>query len=125
MINETIKKMLKLVQELKNTINEDIEDIKKAKHENLLKRNEKKQEMMENIVALKAKLNESLVKSLQNNEDINVYREKVDILEEELKQLHKLNAKLASIVLPVQQMYKEIVDELTVQNGGSIFEIKA
>lgn len=125
MIDKTINEMLKLVEELKNAINEDIEDIKKAKHENLLKRNDKKQELMENIASLKVKLNVSLVESLQNNEDINGYRVKVDNLEEELKNLHKLNAKLASIVLPVQQMYKDIVEEITIQNGGSVFEIKA
>lgn len=125
MIDKTINEMLKLVEELKNAINEDIEDIKKAKHENLLKRNDKKQELMENIASLKEKLNGYLVESIQNNEDINEYRVKVDNLEEELRKLHKLNAKLASIVLPVQQMYKDIVEEIAIKNGGSVFEIKA
>lgn len=124
MIDKTIDEMLSLVAELKNSINEDIEDIKKAKHENLLKRNDRKQEIMESIVSLKEKLNSYLVNSLQKNEDINEYRTKVDNLEEQLRQLHKLNGRLASIVLPVHQMYKDIVEELTAQNGGSVFEIK-
>jgi len=51
---------------------------------------------------------------------------KVDSLEDDLKQLYELNGKLASIVLPIKQMYKEMVDDLTEQNGGgSLIDVKA
>ncbi len=124
MIDKTIDEMLNLVEKLKDAILIDIEDIKEAKHENLLTRNDIKQEMMEKIVSLKGELNSYLVQAMQNDEDVNEYRQKVDNLEDRLKELHKLNGRLASIVLPVQQMYKDIVDDLTAQNGGSVFEIK-
>ena len=49
----------------------------------------------------------------------------MDSLEIELKELYELNKKLASIVLPVQQMYKDLVSEISAANGGNIFDIKA
>ena len=64
------------------------------------------------IDALKRQLNEELVKAMQSGEDVNIYREKIDSLETDLRDLYQLNGKLASIVLPVKQMYKEMVDEL-------------
>ena len=46
-------------------------------------------------------------------------------LEIELKELYELNKKLASIVLPVQQMYKDLVEEISAADGGNFFDIKA
>ena len=37
----------------------------------------------------------------------------------------ELNKKLANIVLPIKQMYKELLDEISEQSGGQIFDIKA
>ncbi len=117
--------MIKLVNEMQNFIKEDIEDIKQAKHEELLNRNDKKQYMIEKIAAYKQQLNQEIVNQLQNGVDVNIYREKVDKLENELKELYDLNKKLALIVQPIQQMYKDIVDDLTEKNGGSLLNVKA
>ncbi len=125
MIEKTVKEMHDLVLKMQESINLDIEDIKAARNEKLLERNDEKQSMMDQIAALKQNLNGLLVEAIQNGEDVDKYREKVDSLEDELRTLYKLNAKLASIVLPIQQMYKEIVDELTAQSGGNIIELKA
>ena len=125
MINETIQRMSELVKNLQNSIELDIEDIKKAKHESLLNRNDEKHQMINEITDLKAQLNKELVSKMQEGVDVNMYREKVDALEEELKNLYELNKKLASIVLPVQQMYKELVEDISAANGGNIFDIKA
>ena len=46
MIENTIKNMSDLIIKLKNSIEQDIEDIKAAKHEELLKRNDEKQGKM-------------------------------------------------------------------------------
>lgn len=124
MIKNITDEMSSLVLKMKDLINSDIEDIKAARHEKLLDRNDDKQEYMNQIIDLRQNLNEELVKKMQEGIDINIYRDDVDSLEKELTQLHVLNAKLASIVLPIQQMYKEIVEELTAQNGGNIVEIK-
>jgi DNA repair exonuclease SbcCD ATPase subunit len=125
MIEQTIKNMNEVVLKMQESISLDIEDIKQAKHEKLLERNEEKQIMIDTIAQHKQQLNELLVKAIQEGEDVNVYRDKVDELEEELKTLYKLNARLASIVLPIQKMYKDIVEDLTAHTGGNIIEIKA
>ena len=125
MIENTIKDMSALIIKLKNSILQDIEDIKAAKHEELLKRNDEKHIMIEDITLLKAQLNKELMAKIQEGVDVNIYRESVDLLEIELKELYELNRRLASIVLPVQQMYKDLVAEISEANGGKFFDIKA
>lgn len=124
MVTTIIDEMTRLVFEMKDLINKDIEDIKAARHEKLLDRNENKQNSMERIIELREDLNKELVKKMGEGIDINIYREAVDELENNLQELQKLNAKLALIVLPIKQMYKDIVDELTKDSGGNIVEIK-
>ena len=125
MIENTIKSMSDLIVKLKNSITQDIEDIKAAKHEELLKRNDEKHLMIEDITLLKSQLNEELMSKIQEGVDVNIYRKSVDALELDLRELYELNRKLASIVLPVQQMYKDLVEEISVANGGNFFDIKA
>ena len=81
--------------------------------------------MIEDITLLKAQLNKELMAKIQEGVDVNIYRESVDLLEIELKELYELNRRLASIVLPVQQMYKDLVAEISEANGGKFFDIKA
>ncbi|MCG3704736.1 hypothetical protein L5F68_10385 [Aliarcobacter butzleri] len=125
MIEVIIENMNRLINELKDSINLDIEDIKAAKQEELLKRNDKKLSTIEDITNLKQDLNQQLIKQLQSGIDVNIYRSKVDFLENNLKELNELNKKLASIVLPVQQMYKELIADVAAKQGGQIFDIKA
>lgn len=124
MVENIVNEMLTLISKMEVMINLDIEDIKAARHEKLLDRNDLKQESMEQIMSLREDLNKALVSQMQEGVDINIFRPVVDNLEERLKQLQILNLKLATIVMPIQQMYKDIVDELTKQNGGNIVEIK-
>ncbi|XPV69273.1 MAG: hypothetical protein ACNI25_01555 [Halarcobacter sp.] len=125
MVDQIIDEMTELVSKMQDYIKQDIEDIKEAKHEQLLNRNEEKEFMIEKIADYKKQLNQEIVNQLQDGVDVNIYRERVDNLEEELKTLYKLNRKLALIVEPIQQMYKEIVNEITEMNGGNIFDVKA
>jgi hypothetical protein len=125
MIENIIENMSTLIVKLKNSITQDIEDIKLAKHEELLKRNDEKHMIIDEITSLKATLNKELMAKIQEGVDVNIYRQSVDLLEIQLKELYELNKKLASIVLPVQQMYKDLVEEISVANGGNFFDIKA
>jgi protein subunit release factor A len=125
MVAIIIKDMSDLVNNLKVSINQDILDIKAAKHEELLQRNDEKHFMIDEIMRLKIELNKELMSVIQKGEDVDIYRQSVDELEVQLKELYELNKKLASIVLPVQQMYKDLVSEITAVNGGQIFDIKA
>jgi cob(I)alamin adenosyltransferase len=125
MVSKIVNDISDLVNELKTSINQDILDIKEAKHEELLKRNDEKHHMIDEIMNLKMQLNKELMLKIQEGEDVNIYRQSVDFLESQLKELYELNKKLASIVLPVQQMYKDLVSEIASANGGQIFDIKA
>lgn len=125
MINNTITALNKVTNELKESILLDIEDVKKANHEKLVARNETKMSCMEDLTKFKKQLNEELAQEYQNGNDISVYKEQIDNLEAELKELYSLNGKLASIVLPVKEMYKDIIDEITRLNGGSLVEVMA
>ena len=113
------------IDNLKKLINEDISDIKEANHETLLKRNELKQTLIDDIIFCKSELNKELVLEIQKGVDVNIYRAKVDELENNIKSLYELNRKLSAIVLPIQNMYKELVNEFSSVNGGRIFDIKA
>ncbi|WP_368029703.1 hypothetical protein [Arcobacter sp. s6] len=124
MIENIVKDMTDLVDQLKSSINQDILDIKEAKHEELLKRNDQKHSMIDEIMVLKMQLNKELMALLQEGKDVNIYRQSVDTLEVDLKELYVLNKKLASIVLPVQKMYKDLVSEITAVKGGQLFDIK-
>lgn len=125
MIDNIINEMIELVNKMQDYIKQDIEDIKQAKHEELLNRNDEKQYMIERIAQYKQQLNQEIVNQMQNGVDVNIYREKVDKLENELRTLFELNRKLALIVEPIQKMYKDIVEEITDKNGGSVFNVQA
>ena len=125
MIENIVKDMSDLVDQLKSSIKQDISDIKEAKHEELLKRNDQKHSMIDEIMNLKIQLNKELIALIQEGKDVNIYRQSVDTLEVQLKELYELNKKLASIVLPVQKMYKDLVSEITAVKGGQLFDIKA
>lgn len=125
MIETIVSNISALIIKLKDSITQDIEDIKLAKHIELLKRNDEKHLMIDKITSLKADLNKELILEIQKGVDVNIYRQSVDSLEIDLKELYELNKKLASIVLPVQQMYKDLVSEISAANGGNFFDIKA
>ena len=125
MIDDTIKKLNQLVDGMKNYILEDIEDVKKANHEKLLERNVLKEIAIQDISKYKSSLNEQLAKEFQDGVDITKYRDSINNLELNLRELYDLNSRLASIVLPVKEMYKEIIDEITKLNGGNLVEVMA
>lgn len=125
MIETIVNNMLSKTRQMQDIILTDIEDVKQARHEKLLEKNEVKKELMELIASQKLELNKELASAYQQGFDINIYRDIVNNLETELYKLYELNSKLGSIVLPVRQMYKEIVDELTAHNGGNIYDIRA
>jgi len=125
MIDNTIKELMELSKELHKDILLDISDIKQAKHDKLLERNSKKLDIMEKLSSNKLKLNEELSQEFHAGKDISIYKDSIDTLEEELKKLYEINGKLASIVLPVKEMYKEIIDDITKMNGGALVEVMA
>jgi DNA repair exonuclease SbcCD ATPase subunit len=125
MITEIIKKLKSNTDELYKAILEDIEDVKKANHESLVSRNELKIELMDTLTKNKEELNAELANAYEKGEDISIYKDAIDELELDLRKLYETNGKLASIVLPVKEMYKDIIEEITQKNGGRLIEITA
>jgi len=125
MIDITILELQSTTDELKKSILLDINDVKKANHESLVTRNSVKLTLMDSLSELKQKLNVELSEEYKSGKDISIYKNSIDELELGLRELYDLNGKLASIVLPVKEMYKEIIDEITEKNGGSLVEVMA
>ena len=125
MIEQKVQNMIKQAIHLKESIQLDIEDVLNAQHENLVQRNDLKLELMQNISKSHDELNDLLVQAMNDDIDVNQYRDTVNELELHLRELYELNGKLASLVLPIRQMYKEIIDDITIQNGGSLLEVNA
>ena len=84
MIIEQVSKMIDLSVELKKAILQDIEDVKNAEHEKLLQRNENKLSLMQNISDSHEQLNVILSNAIQNGEDVNEYRDIVNMIEKHL-----------------------------------------
>jgi len=125
MIEITILELQSITEELKKSILLDIHDVKKANHESLVNRNSVKLILMDNLSELKQKLNNELSVEYKEGKNISVYKTSIDDLEKGLRELYELNGKLASIVLPVNEMYKDIINEITEINGGSLVEVMA
>lgn len=125
MIQNHINTMIELVITLKEDILCDIEDVRKANHEKLLDRNDEKIALMQSIGDAQQKLNQYLMEEIQNGGDIDRFRGGVDLLEMHLRELYELNGKLASIVLPVREMYRQIIEDIATHNGGMLFEVRA
>jgi len=125
MIEQTIDNMMDIIAQLHQSVLDDIEDVRNANHESLLDRNDIKLTNMENLAQYKIDLNNLLVQAVQNGDDVDQYRQKVDDLEKALLELSVINSKLGSIVLPVKEMYKEIIDDISRANGGTLIEVMA
>ena len=123
MIEQKVQSMIEQAIYLKDSIKLDIDDVINAQHENLVQRNDTKLQLMQNISKSHNELNDLLVDAMENGIDVNEYRDIVNNLEIHLKELYELNGKLASLVLPIIQMYKEIIDDITLQNGGTLLEV--
>ncbi|MEA2049940.1 MAG: hypothetical protein U9O56_04345 [Campylobacterota bacterium] len=125
MINETIVDIKIVTNELIEATKLDIVDVKAARHEKLLERNHIKLLKMDELAKFKSNLNTKLSKEFQNGVDIRKYKEDIDGLEIKLKELYELNSKLGAIVLPVKEMYKDIIEDIKKVNGGSLVEVMA
>jgi len=123
MIQQTVIKMIEQAIQLKADINEDIKDIMNAEHEKLLNRNDNKLQLMRDISQAHKELNDQLANAMNNGIDIDIYRDIVDELEEHLTEVYALNGRLAAIVLPIKQMYTDIVKDITQSNGGTLMEV--
>ena len=61
---------------------------------------------------------------LGDSNELYAYADILNDLEKELQQLYTLNDSLASIVLPVNEIYKEILDDIS-NEQGNLVEVNA
>jgi len=125
MIENIVSDLMETTNSLIKAVEEDMVDVRKAKHDSLLVRNEEKLVLMDKLANGKKELNEQLTIEYQKGNDISVYKESIDRLEDKLQELYTLNGRLASIVLPVKEMYREIIEDISKNNGGSLIEVMA
>ena len=123
MIRETVITMIEQAMQLKEDINKDIKDIMNAEHDKLLSRNDNKLQLMREISQAHKDLNTQLADAMNDGIDIDIYRDIVDELEVHLTEVYALNGRLAAIVLPIKQMYTDIVNDISSQNGGTLVEV--
>ena len=113
MLSDNINKMLVLTKELQEFIVQDLADTKNANHESLFNRNKTKVVKMNELLQTQ----EMISYSLNSEGELDEYRDSLSDLENELQKLHVLNDELANIVLPVNEVYKEILDDISNENG--------
>jgi hypothetical protein len=123
MIKSHIDKMIIDVNELIDIIASDIEDVKFAKHESLQSRVDRKNFLVSKLTQDKITLNNLILEAMNRGEDVNIYRVDVDRLEQELLKLQKRNRDFATILMPIKQLYEELINESF--NGREIVQVKA
>jgi len=121
MLLQNINKMIALTKQLQEYVEQDIVDVKSANHNSLFERNAIKTIKMDELLTAKKAISSQL--SSDSNE-LYAYADILNDLEKELQQLYTLNDSLASIVLPVNEIYKEILDDIS-NEQGNLVEVNA
>ncbi len=120
MITDKSKLLIESIDLLESIIKKDIEDLKSGNSDNLITRNEQKQTLVNKIQQTKHDLDNSLMALYNNGNDIEPYRSLIDNVEHKLHQLNKTNNELAYILLPLKDMYDNIIGDFFKENQSSI-----
>jgi hypothetical protein len=121
MLSQNISKMLTITKQLQGYVENDIADTKLANHDVLFSRNKTKILKMDELILVQNKI----ASEVNDESELNEYKDILDEIENELQALHTLNETLASIVLPVNEIYKEILDDISNSNNGNLIEVNA
>ena len=120
MLLQNINKMIALTKQLQEYVEQDIVDVKSANHNSLFERNAIKTIKMDELLTAK----KAISSQLSDSDELYAYVDILNDLEKELQQLYTLNDSLASIVLPVNEIYKEILDDIS-NEQGNLVEVNA
>ena len=110
-INNTLDGLIKITTQ-------DIEDIKQANHEQLFKRNEKKEKLLQNFITHKSSIDSILTQRSQENENIAelLSKEEDELLgmfREKLQTFYKLHKHFASMAFGVANFYNILMDRVS------------
>jgi len=114
-INKTLENLIEITQN-------DIQDIKQAKHEMLFERNIIKEELVTQFTTLKSQIDSILVQRNQSGIDLNdMFNEEENILLDEfrnkLQEFYTIHKKFAKMALIVTNFYKNLVHKV---NGSEV-----
>ncbi len=104
--------IIELIDKLIELINKDIEELGSANSDNLMKRNEQKQVLVNDIKIMKNNLDSALKECVKSGNNIEQFRDIVNMVESKLEELKQRNNQLAYIMLPLKEMYDNIIKDL-------------
>lgn len=119
MLRDYLEDAISDIRALIEATNEDIADIKKAKHDNVFERSKQKNNLIISFSAKKALLDNELVLLSKANTGKDLSEilsvedsELLGNMKEELVKLHKLNKKYAKMVVTVGEFYNSMVESM-------------
>lgn len=120
MVESSVNQIIKSIDSMIALIKDDISDLKSGDSVNVLKRDDTKKVLVEEISSGKSKLDKELLEIVKSGADIEPYRAYIDTVESKLKELHKTNSDLAYILLPLKEMYDGIVEDFFRENHSAV-----
>ena len=118
MLKQTLISINNVLDELKNITKQDIIDIKKANHNDLFERNNRKNELIKQFSELKSQIDLTLVKrsesglsmdQIMNNEENILF----DEFRKKLNEFYTLHKKYAKMAMLVANFYNNLVNKVT------------
>jgi len=118
MLLQSLNNINNVLNNLINITAEDIEDIKQAKHEELFKRNQTKEELLNQFTSLKSQIDSILVKRSESGLDISqiINPEEDKLLGEfknKLQEFYTIHKKFAKMALIITNFYQNLMDKTT------------
>jgi len=116
MVQRYIKNSIKDIEKLTELTLQDIEDIQKAKHENISKRVKEKNHLCISFETNKSLLNDALSKKVKDSSLQNALSDKdkelLENLKEKLSNLKNKNKEYAKYVVKLNEFYTSLFDEM-------------
>lgn len=118
MVKKYLDEANNLLEKLISITQEDIENIKVAKHDGVAVSVDKKTKIINEFQLVKKQLDDELIKLNNSNakglsealDDLD--KEKLELLKKNLENLHKINKEYAKFVLIVKDFYDGLLDKM-------------
>jgi hypothetical protein len=129
MLTQALNSINITLTNLINITSQDIEDIKLAKHEELFKRNEQKEEYVKQFINLKSQIDSILVQRSQSGKPLEeLISPQEDILlgefRENLQKFYALHKKFSKMALLVTNFYNNLLHKVSGSEPDIGYEMK-
>lgn len=119
MLSHYLESATKDIDSLIHLTEEDIKDIKEAKHENVFERTKLKNDLIGSFEAKKSLLDNELIKLVTANKGTELSdlldqkeRDGLNDMKVKLADLHKLNKEYAKFVVTISEFYNSLLDSM-------------